>query len=532
MNANYAFCDMCTKFIKAGASQRLAYLTAREGCKHKICKPCISFIFKERAAGSCIPCPVGRGCTGVFDVENVRYDADVVGSDEVHVVTPQKVTSRDNKASPDVVKSSYKVPFNYADYRKLCLRYLSEPVYEKEVGGMRLLRKKKSRLLDQKTVGYQELGKAVDRLRRYNYHEKAYELLWQLRDCEMNHAGSQPNCSDDTEIIDLTGDDDKCIDVDTYIFDVLLPSVKKEESEWSDDDATVFADHVTSYATTKEPSVSPVKSEPVLKSESSVKPEPISSRSNECVTDSTSRSSVSGAKRSLDELSDKSDDEESVVIVKSEPRAEHEKDNQFKQDESDRASESVVLVKSEPKADQSRTNQCTQHESDSDDESRFSQGCPEKSNYQATVLRDAVYDSEAESTIFGDSDDDSRFSSCPAFINSDQNPEDATNTETNPKQNYGDIEIKSEETKIKERSKLRKHGDRVLLARQSPRGMMKLGGGNQGTSMWPVDMEARVRILNLCGCSHYCLLTEIWSTTQMSRFNGRYCMALNDSWNP
>ena len=54
----------------------------------------------------------------------------------------------------------------------------------------------------------------------------------------------------------------------------------------------------------------------------------------------------------------------------------------------------------------------------------------------------------------------------------------------------------------------RKWGDRSLLARQSKVGMMKLGGGNQASHLYPVNPEER----NL-------------------RMGGRYAMAYNELWN-
>jgi hypothetical protein len=48
-----------------------------------------------------------------------------------------------------------------------------------------------------------------------------------------------------------------------------------------------------------------------------------------------------------------------------------------------------------------------------------------------------------------------------------------------------DVKIKVEDEKIKKEAvDLRKFGDRVLLARQSTKGMLKLGGGNVSPNMW------------------------------------------------
>jgi hypothetical protein len=50
-----------------------AYLTAKEGCKHKICKSCITNILNESAVGQFMICPVDTR-QGKFDVTNLRYE--------------------------------------------------------------------------------------------------------------------------------------------------------------------------------------------------------------------------------------------------------------------------------------------------------------------------------------------------------------------------------------------------------------------------------------------------------------------------
>ena len=54
----------------------------------------------------------------------------------------------------------------------------------------------------------------------------------------------------------------------------------------------------------------------------------------------------------------------------------------------------------------------------------------------------------------------------------------------------------------------RKYGDRVLLARQSADGMMKLGGGNQSMELYPKDSDQR-----------------------RARMGGRYAKAYSSKWN-
>lgn len=57
-----------------------------------------------------------------------------------------------------------------------------------------------------------------------------------------------------------------------------------------------------------------------------------------------------------------------------------------------------------------------------------------------------------------------------------------------------DVKIKVEDEKIKKEAvDLRKFGDRVLLARQSAKGMLKLGGGNVSPNMWWHHETDRVR---------------------------------------
>jgi len=54
----------------------------------------------------------------------------------------------------------------------------------------------------------------------------------------------------------------------------------------------------------------------------------------------------------------------------------------------------------------------------------------------------------------------------------------------------------------------RKYGDRVLLARQARNGMMKLGGGNVSSKLWPKSSKDR-----------------------LARMGGRYAVGYNDLWN-
>ena len=84
--------------------------------------------------------------------------------------------------------------------------------------------------------------------------------------------------------------------------------------------------------------------------------------------------------------------------------------------------------------------------------------------------------------------------------NYDQQPKDGQANEPKIKE-----EPTFEELQMRQIKNQRKYGDRVLLARQSKNGMLKLGGGNVKSYMWPRDLEE-----------------------QSSRMNGRYCIAYND----
>ena len=63
-----------------------------------------------------------------------------------------------------------------------------------------------------------------------------------------------------------------------------------------------------------------------------------------------------------------------------------------------------------------------------------------------------------------------------------------------------EVAVKEEPTiyEIQQRSAkhARVYGDRDLLARQSKEGMMKLGGGNQASELWPKSDEARMKRLD------------------------------------
>ena len=96
-------------------------------------------------------------------------------------------------------------------------------------------------------------------------------------------------------------------------------------------------------------------------------------------------------------------------------------------------------------------------------------------------------------------DEDSRFSEKPNW--DDAAPDVPASVTIKEEPTFCDLEQR-------EAKNSRKYGDRVLLARQSKRGMMKLGGGNQASHLYPNSRDER-----------------------FARMGGRYCMAYNCRWN-
>ena len=104
-----------------------------------------------------------------------------------------------------------------------------------------------------------------------------------------------------------------------------------------------------------------------------------------------------------------------------------------------------------------------------------------------------------------DDDDESRFSNVSHI---DETVTGGPELETTEDQPLIKEEPTFAELERREAVSSRKWGDRSLLARQSKVGMMKLGGGNQASHLYPVNPEER----NL-------------------RMGGRYAMAYNELWN-
>ena len=131
---------------------------------------------------------------------------------------------------------------------------------------------------------------------------------------------------------------------------------------------------------------------------------------------------------------------------------------------------------------------------DTDDGSRFSQGEDIK-----PIMKKETDDEG--------SDDESRFSK-DSSDHIDDDEVEKSKLKADPEQQI----IKEEPTyanlELKQAKNDRKYGDRVLLARQSKDGMMKLGGGNQASHLHPVNPEER-----------------------KARMGGRYALAYNILWN-
>ena len=108
--------------------------------------------------------------------------------------------------------------------------------------GQQLRRQVRPPRIEQASVGFRALRARIKALQRRAAHGEIHRLLKELRQWEIRPpslGGAQPAClrGDDenggssgavVEVIDLSGDD--CIDVDSYIIDVLLLKVVKSEA--------------------------------------------------------------------------------------------------------------------------------------------------------------------------------------------------------------------------------------------------------------------------------------------------------------
>ena len=91
----------------------------------------------------------------------------------------------------------------------------------------------------------------------------------------------------------------------------------------------------------------------------------------------------------------------------------------------------------------------------------------------------------------------------PALAGQDADESPASDKPCEPSAKPGppeEVAVKEEPTIYELQQRVAKHarvfGDRVLLARQSKEGMMKLGGGNQSWALWPKSDEERMNRLD------------------------------------
>jgi len=152
--------------------------------------------------------------------------------------TTQALSTKKSQAKPqpDTITSKHSTveeeSYDEDDYKSLHQRYLMPRIREKvELPGGRMLRRQcKGRMIDQKnSKGFRLLRTKVDSLLKKNRHGEVYRLLCQLRNWELDPRRIPAvfeECGDEAvkEVLDLTKEEDTCIDVDDYIMDVLLPS--------------------------------------------------------------------------------------------------------------------------------------------------------------------------------------------------------------------------------------------------------------------------------------------------------------------
>ena len=460
------YCDLFSNSITSSTC-----LSAIEGCKHDIiCTSCISQILREKAVGSCMVCPM-NDCPGKFDVENARYDA---------VVTPERV-SLNNDLCPDFVSSLQTAEFDENEYAILRERYLAEYIPGD----------KKRKSLNRESLFFQEIYTSYKNhdhnqifqllFRRRDYdellqrylnknnnngkksypmieslinegnHFKAYEMLSQLRDYEMNPKkvpsflrGTYVN-DEIVEVIDLSKDDDHThVDVEKDCYEPLFVHAKKRR---------ILLD------------------------------------AGECSVE--------------DKLKVKTEVEEVVSM----PGTRHAFNDAMGANRLLPAVETVYseqsLVKKEIKIEQ---------QDGSDDESRFSMGCTAIDNGHTYGGDDdsCHSNSRVESSPL----ENSRYCSDDLLEGTGNLPNSECNDdECQATLSQEEIDAAKKEKAMKKRAKERKYGARYLLGRQTSdqlevedqhgivtqkkinTGMMKLGGGNQMPDMYWHKEEDRVSIL-------------------------------------
>lgn len=492
-------CDLCS------TRRQSDLITAREGCKHKICRPCITAILNRRvinseaAAASWILCPVLDCYFGKFDAE-FSHDA---------VITPEKGSPRSSKGSPssslrdgdgdgplpDMVKS---IEFDENEYAVLCDRYLYE-----RCKGKSLLR----------TAAYQDIRKRVDALLQDDNHFEVFKLLSELRDYEMNPRQrrlplfrGKSSLENGVDFVDLTKADKREVFVVDSGSESEVPTAKSRERHIKSEHGLLeskkkITPHFNSNNAIEQGLNDDNKT--LLAADSNVKAEPVTSV---------------GQKRIFDKLT-KEDDDSSVEILsctnkmpkcKIETKSSHpmlksnikvkvesvlSTDNkQFMNQLTDSAEDSSVEIVSRINATSIKREDNKGDEDDSDEGSRFSIGGNRSESGDEEIKNEDDHSRNMEEniSIFGDSDYDDH-------CDSDSN--DGNQSTSNNMNMSGSLQTEVTQDEIdeakkvkarKERAKLRKYGDRVLLARQSKSGMIKLGGNRQDTRMWPRDPDKRV----------------------------------------
>ena len=173
-----------------------------------------------------------------------------------------------------------------------------------------------------------------------------------------------------------------------------------------------------------------------------------------------------------------------------------------------------MKVKNEPSADDIKS----EHFAYDTDESRFSEGFESAQGanpYKQETDEESNNLSNARGNIEDESDEESRFSdiSDSGALEMDHNENEVqkeASDQEEPEKKDDEPMIKEEPTiyelEKRQAKNSRKYGDRVLLARQSKLGMMKLGGGNQGSDLFPVDpVEREQRMDGRLATAYGCL---------------------------
>ncbi len=120
----------------------------------------------------------------------------------------------------------------------------------------------------------------------------------------------------------------------------------------------------------------------------------------------------------------------------------------------------------------------------------------------APSMRTRGNDGGNEQSVNDEPNDDSHTTPTQCRTDSNKSTTD-TGDQPNIKEEPTIYELQQKQTKDRQ-----KYGDRVLLARQARNGMLKLGGGNVSSQLWPKNPKER-----------------------LARMGGRYAVGYNDLWN-